>query len=107
MREAIAPIQNKVGALLQSPIIRNILGQVRNKVSIPFTMDISVEVSGNLEPSGWTTVASSLDGAASTGPGPVSEITGPGDTLIIEVRAPISLDTADRCFLRIRVAKES
>lgn len=41
MREAIAPIQNKVGALLQSPIIRNILGQVCNKVSIPFTMDNS------------------------------------------------------------------
>jgi energy-coupling factor transporter ATP-binding protein EcfA2 len=41
LREAIAPIQNKVGALLQSPIIRNILGQVRNKVSIPFIMDDS------------------------------------------------------------------
>jgi hypothetical protein len=41
MREAIAPIQNKVGALLASPIIRNILGQVRNKVSIPFIMDDS------------------------------------------------------------------
>lgn len=41
MREAIAPIQNKVGALLQSPIIRNILGQVRNRVSIPFIMDDS------------------------------------------------------------------
>ncbi len=41
VREAIAPIQNKVGALLQSPIIRNILGQVRNRVSIPFVMDDS------------------------------------------------------------------
>jgi len=39
--EAIAPIQNKIGSLLQSPIIRNILGQVRNKVSIPFVMDNS------------------------------------------------------------------
>jgi energy-coupling factor transporter ATP-binding protein EcfA2 len=38
-REAVAPIQNKVGALLQSPILRNILGQVKNKVSIPFVMD--------------------------------------------------------------------
>src|SRR6187551_4106169 len=38
MREAIARIQNKVGALLQSPIIRNILGQVRNRVYIPFIM---------------------------------------------------------------------
>lgn len=39
MREAVAPIQNKVGALLQSPILRNILGQVKNRVSIPFIMD--------------------------------------------------------------------
>ena len=31
MREAIAPIQNKVGALLQSPMLRNILGQIRNR----------------------------------------------------------------------------
>lgn len=38
-REAIAPIQNKVGQLLLSPIIRNIIGQVRSKVSIPFVMD--------------------------------------------------------------------
>lgn len=28
-----------MGALLQSPILRNILGQVRNRVSIPFVMD--------------------------------------------------------------------
>ncbi len=40
-REAIAPIQNKLGQFLQSPVIRNILGQVRNKVSIPFVMDDS------------------------------------------------------------------
>jgi hypothetical protein len=39
MREAIAPIQNKVGQLLLSPVIRNIIGQVRNKVSIPYVMD--------------------------------------------------------------------
>jgi hypothetical protein len=38
-REAIAPIQNKLGQFLASPIIRNILGQVRNRVSIPFIMD--------------------------------------------------------------------
>ena len=40
-REAIAPIQNKLGQFLQSPVIRNILGQVRTKVSIPFVMDDS------------------------------------------------------------------
>jgi len=38
-REAIAPIQNKVGQFLLNPVIRNILGQVKAKVSIPFIMD--------------------------------------------------------------------
>ena len=38
-REAIAPIQNKLGQFLLNPVIRNILGQVRSKLSIPFTMD--------------------------------------------------------------------
>lgn len=38
-REAIAPIQNKLGQFLQSPVVRNILGQVRARVSIPFVMD--------------------------------------------------------------------
>jgi energy-coupling factor transporter ATP-binding protein EcfA2 len=38
-REAIAPIQNKVGQFLQNPILRNILGQVRNKVRFPFMME--------------------------------------------------------------------
>jgi energy-coupling factor transporter ATP-binding protein EcfA2 len=38
-REAIAPIQNKVGQFLLNPVIRNILGQVRMKVSIPLVMN--------------------------------------------------------------------
>jgi hypothetical protein len=38
-REAIAPIQNKVGQLLLSPVIRNILGQVQRKVSFQFIVD--------------------------------------------------------------------
>jgi len=38
-REAIAPIQNKLGQFLLNPVVRNILGQVRSKVSIPFVMD--------------------------------------------------------------------
>lgn len=38
-REAIAPIQNKVGQFLLNPVVRNILGQMRSKVSIPFMMD--------------------------------------------------------------------
>jgi hypothetical protein len=39
LREAIAPIQNKVGQLLMSPQIRNILGQVATKIDARFIMD--------------------------------------------------------------------
>jgi hypothetical protein len=39
--EAIAPIQNKLGQFLLNPVVRNILGQVKAKVSIPFMMDTS------------------------------------------------------------------
>jgi hypothetical protein len=39
MREAIAPIQNKVGQLLMSPPIRNVLGQVKRRVDPRFMMD--------------------------------------------------------------------
>ena len=38
-REAIAPIQNKLGQFLLNPVVRNILGQVRAKVRIPFMMN--------------------------------------------------------------------
>ncbi len=38
-REAIAPLQNKLGQFLLNPVVRNILGQVRTKVSFPFIMD--------------------------------------------------------------------
>jgi hypothetical protein len=38
-REAIAPIQNKLGQFLLNPVVRNILGQVKSKVDIPFVMD--------------------------------------------------------------------
>jgi hypothetical protein len=38
-REAIAPIQNKLGQFLLNPVIRNILGQVKRKLDIPFTMN--------------------------------------------------------------------
>lgn len=41
MREAIAPIQNKVGQLLMAPAIRNILGQVKSKIDFRFMMDDS------------------------------------------------------------------
>src|SRR6266498_4235341 len=39
MREAIAPIQNKIGQFLMNPPIRNILGQVKSKIDIRFMMD--------------------------------------------------------------------
>lgn len=38
-REAIAPIQNKIGQFLLNPVVRNILGQVQCKISFPFIMD--------------------------------------------------------------------
>jgi hypothetical protein len=38
-REAIAPIQNKLGQFLLNPVIRNILGQVKCKVSFPLILD--------------------------------------------------------------------
>jgi hypothetical protein len=38
-REAIAPVQNKVGQLLMAPVIRNVLGQVRNRVDLRYAMD--------------------------------------------------------------------
>jgi hypothetical protein len=38
-REAIAPIQNKLGQFLLNPVIRNILGQVKKRVNFPFIMD--------------------------------------------------------------------
>src|SRR5258707_482416 len=38
-REAIAPIQNKIGQFLLNPVVRNILGQIKTKVSISFIMD--------------------------------------------------------------------
>src|SRR5262249_31161572 len=39
MREAIAPIQNKLGQFLLNPVVRNILGQVRSKINFRFIMD--------------------------------------------------------------------
>jgi uncharacterized protein DUF87/type IV secretory system conjugative DNA transfer VirD4/TraG family protein len=39
VREAIAPIQNKIGQFLMNPTIRNILGQVKSKIDFRFMMD--------------------------------------------------------------------
>jgi len=37
--EAISPIQNKVGQFLSSPVIRNIVGQVKSSLDLRFAMD--------------------------------------------------------------------
>src|SRR5207247_1876144 len=37
--EAISPIQNKVGQLLLSPLVRNVLGQVRSAFDARYIMD--------------------------------------------------------------------
>lgn len=39
LSELISPVQNKVGQLLMSPPLRNILGQVQNRVDLRFVMD--------------------------------------------------------------------
>lgn len=39
MREAVAPIQNKLGQVLMSPLLRNVLGQVRSRVDARGAMD--------------------------------------------------------------------
>jgi energy-coupling factor transporter ATP-binding protein EcfA2 len=39
MREAIAPIQNKLGQLLLSPALRHVLGQVGSKIDLRHIMD--------------------------------------------------------------------
>jgi hypothetical protein len=39
LQEAVSPIQNKVGQLLMAPELRNILGQVRNRLDARFMMD--------------------------------------------------------------------
>lgn len=46
--EAISPIQNKVGQFLSSPMVRNIVGQVKSTVNIRFMMDTGKIVIINL-----------------------------------------------------------
>ena len=38
-QEAIAPIQNKVGVLSTNPVLRNVFGQSKRKLDIPFLME--------------------------------------------------------------------
>lgn len=39
MAEAVAPIQNKIGRILMSPVLRNILGQVKSRIDARLAMD--------------------------------------------------------------------
>jgi hypothetical protein len=39
LSEAVAPLQNKIGQLVMSPVIRNIVGQVRNRIDLSTVMD--------------------------------------------------------------------
>lgn len=39
MQDAIGPVQNKVGQILMSPKLRNVLGQVKTKIDARFMMD--------------------------------------------------------------------
>jgi len=63
MREAIAPIQNKLGQLLLSPLLRNVLGQVRSKVNLRFMMDNNRVLIANLAKGKLGTEPSNLLGA--------------------------------------------
>jgi len=68
-REAIAPIQNKIGQFLLNPVIRNILGQVKTKVSIPFIMDNGRLFIANLSKGQVGHEKSNLLGSLRLGPG--------------------------------------
>lgn len=39
LSEAVAPLQNKIGQLVMSPMIRNIVGQVRSRIDLRHVMD--------------------------------------------------------------------
>jgi hypothetical protein len=39
LSEAVAPLQNKIGQLVMSPLIRNIVGQVRSRIDLRHLMD--------------------------------------------------------------------
>ena len=46
--EALAPVQNKLGRLFTSPLLRNILGQVKSTIDVGFMMDDSRILVANL-----------------------------------------------------------
>ncbi len=47
-QEVIAPIQNKIGQLLMTPVIRNILGQSTSKLDLRYAIDHHKIIIANL-----------------------------------------------------------
>jgi hypothetical protein len=66
MREAIAPIQNKLGQLMLSPALRHILGQVGTKINLRHMMDTGRVFIANLSKGRLGTEPSNLLGALLT-----------------------------------------
>lgn len=62
-REAIAPIQNKLGQFCLHPLVRNVLGQVKARVSLPHVMEHSQIFLANLSKGQLGTDKSALLGS--------------------------------------------
>ena len=61
--EAIAPLQNKAGALLTNPVLRNVLGQARRRFDPRVTMDRGQILLANLSKGRLGEAESSVLGA--------------------------------------------
>ena len=91
-QEAIAPIQNKVGALTTNPVIRNLIGQSKRKLDIPFIMESGRILIANLSKGALGEEPSNLIGSllvsefqrAAMQRGPQLEATRRDCTLIID-----------------------
>lgn len=62
-QEAIAPILNKIGPLAMNPVLRNIFGQMKRKLDIPFIMDNGFILIANLSKGAVGSEAASLIGS--------------------------------------------
>ncbi len=62
-QEAIAPIQNKIGALVTNPVLRNMVGQVKRKLDIPFIMNSGRIFIANLSKGAIGDIPSNLIGS--------------------------------------------
>jgi hypothetical protein len=101
------PHENGAGQL---PVGRMVAYPSGQHLTITFTrptsrndVDMAVEVSSTLQPGSWSAVATSTAGSAFTGPGLVSETTGPNNTVTIDTRDPNPASGGTRRFIRVRV----